>query len=115
MGPPECLTGSPPPARPARAAVTQKPGTAVRRHVWVSGRVQGVGYRQSCAYRAGHLGVAGWVRNLPDGRVEAVFEGDPEPVGRLVEWCRGGPTSARVTGVKVANEAPEGLAGFKLG
>ena len=87
---------------------------AVRRHVWVSGRVHGVGYRASCSYRADQLGVAGWARNLADGRVEVVLEGEPEAVEALVEWCRRGPRHARVTGIDVVGEAPDGATGFSV-
>jgi acylphosphatase len=86
----------------------------VRRHVWVRGRVQGVWYRGSCAEQAGALGVAGWAHNLPDGRVEIVAEGGRDAVDKLVDWCRHGPPSARVTGVEVQVEEPEGLAGFDV-
>ncbi len=84
----------------------------VRRHLWVSGRVQGVWYRGTCADQARAYGVSGWARNLPDGRVEVVAEGQPEAVDKLVEWCHQGPAHAHVTGVQVQSEAPEGLAGF---
>lgn len=85
-----------------------------RVHVWVSGRVQGVFYRQSCLETAVELGLAGWVRNLADGRVEAVFEGPSDAVDRAVAWCRTGPPSARVSGVEVREEAPTGSAGFRI-
>ena len=86
----------------------------VRRHLWVSGRVQGVWYRGSCAEQAGALGVSGWARNLPDGQVEVVVEGEPDAVDRLVMWCRQGPAYAHVTGVVVQAEAPEGLTSFAV-
>jgi acylphosphatase len=86
----------------------------VRRHLWVSGRVQGVWYRGSCADQAEQLGVSGWARNLPDGRVEVVAEGAPEAVDKLVDWCHIGPAHARVTRVDVRHEAPEGLTGFAI-
>lgn len=86
--------------------------TMVSSHLWVRGKVQGVWFRGSCAERAQALGVAGWARNLPDGRVEVVAEGDPEAVAELVEWCRQGPPLARVVGVDVQQEPPEGLQGF---
>ena len=85
-----------------------------RRHLWVMGRVQGVWYRGSCAEQAGALGVSGWARNLPDGRVEIVAEGDPDALDRLAEWCRQGPPAARVTAVEVRVEEPEGLSGFDV-
>jgi acylphosphatase len=64
--------------------------------------------------RAEAVGVAGWVRNRPDGAVEAVFEGDPQAVDQLVEFCRRGPSRAEVTSVEVVEEEPEGLAGFEV-
>ncbi|HTW08427.1 MAG TPA: acylphosphatase [Acidimicrobiales bacterium] len=84
----------------------------VRQHLWVSGRVQGVWYRGACAEQAKALGVRGWARNLPDGRVEVVAEGEPDAVSRLVEWCRQGPSAARVTAVEAHDEVPEHLRGF---
>lgn len=85
-----------------------------RAHVHVSGLVQGVSFRWYTAQRARERGVAGWVRNLPDGRVEAVFEGDDGSVAAMVEWCRTGPRGARVDRVDVADETPEGLGSFGL-
>jgi acylphosphatase len=84
----------------------------VRQHLWVSGRVQGVWYRGACAEQARALGVSGWARNLPDGRVEVVAEGPAEAVGQLVGWCRLGPPAAQVTGVESEPEAPQGVHGF---
>ena len=84
-----------------------------RRHVWVTGVVQGVFFRSSTVEKARELGVAGWVRNLSDGRVEAVFEGDPDSVEAAVSWCRSGPARAVVERVEVAEEAPGGLRGFR--
>ena len=60
------------------------------------------------------MGVAGWVHNRPDGAVEAVFEGDPQAVDQLVEFCRRGPSRAEVTSAEVVEEEPEGLAGFEV-
>ena len=85
-----------------------------RSHVWVSGRVQGVWFRQSCASMAEELDVSGWVRNLPDGRVEAVFEGPIESLDRMVAWCRAGPPRAVVNAVEVVTEQPEGCEGFRV-
>ncbi|HXR22217.1 MAG TPA: acylphosphatase [Acidimicrobiales bacterium] len=86
----------------------------VRRHLWVRGRVQGVWYRGSCAEQARALGISGWARNLPDGRVEIVAEGNPEALDNLVEWCRHGPPAARVTALEVRAEEPEGLDSFTV-
>jgi acylphosphatase len=84
----------------------------VRRRVLVSGIVQGVFFRQSCVRVAHDEGVAGWVRNLDDGRVEAAFEGPADAVARLVDWCRHGPPQARVTHVEVIEEPLAGEVGF---
>jgi acylphosphatase len=85
-----------------------------RRRVVVRGRVQGVFFRDSCRQRAEEAGVAGSVRNLDDGGLEAVFEGDEAAVGRLVEWCSKGPRGARVDSVDVAEEDPRGVSGFMV-
>lgn len=74
---------------------------AVRAHVLVSGWVQGVSFRYSTYREARRQGVVGWVRNLPDGRVEAIFEGNRDAVERMVRWCRHGPPGASVEGVEV--------------
>lgn len=75
-----------------------------RVHVFVSGKVQGVFFRSSTKNMAEKLGLCGWVRNLADGRVEAIFEGNKETVEKMVEWCRKGPEYARVTGLEVVAE-----------
>jgi acylphosphatase len=85
-----------------------------RAHVYVSGIVQGVAFRYYAQQKAGELGVSGWVRNLPDGRVEAVFEGDPNRVRDIVDWCESGPSSADVEEVTVKDETPEGLTSFEV-
>jgi acylphosphatase len=85
-----------------------------RRRVVVSGTVQGVFFRDTCRRVAVANGVAGWVRNLPDERVEAVFEGAADPVQRLVDWARHGPPQATVAHLDVHDEQPEGLAGFTI-
>jgi acylphosphatase len=87
---------------------------AVRKRVVVSGRVQGVFFRDSCRDRAEAAGVSGWVRNVDDGTVEACFEGDSEAVDELVAWCRSGPESAHVDEVGVNEEEPRGESGFKV-
>jgi len=84
----------------------------IRRRVTVTGRVQGVFFRETMRRRAESSRVNGWVRNNGDGSVEAVFEGEPKAVERLVDWCREGPRGARVEWVDVASEDPEGLEGF---
>jgi len=86
----------------------------VRRHIRVWGAVQGVFFRASCAREAERRGVAGWVRNVPDGSVEAVVEGEAAAVEALTAWCRRGPNGARVDGVEAADEPPEGLQGFRV-
>jgi acylphosphatase len=91
------------------------PDMTVRRHVVVHGRVQGVFFRDTARERARAHGVAGWVRNRSDGAVEAVFEGAPEGVERLVRFCETGPPGARVERVEVSEEEPEGLTGFRVG
>jgi acylphosphatase len=85
-----------------------------RKRVVVSGRVQGVFFRDSVRQRAEAAGIAGWVRNTPDGTVEAVFEGDPEAVEQLVDFCRRGPSRAEVASAEVIEEQPEGLSGFDV-
>jgi acylphosphatase len=87
---------------------------AIRRRVRVHGRVQGVFFRDSTRERAREAGVQGWVRNLRDGSVEAVFEGEPREVSRLVDFCRAGPRLAAVERVEVFEEEPEGLRGFQI-
>ena len=80
-----------------------------RVHLFVSGRVQGVGFRYSAVGAARRIGgLAGWVRNLDDGRVEAVVEGPREKLEELIAWCRVGPPSARVEDVEVSWEPPSG-------
>jgi acylphosphatase len=88
--------------------------SASRAHVFVSGDVQGVFFRYETRERARSQGVAGWVRNLPDGRVESVFEGSGPAVQAMVDWCREGPRGARVTEVEVTAEEPEGLDSFEV-
>ena len=87
----------------------------IRRRVVIHGHVQGVFFRDSTRRLAEREGVAGWVRNRPDGAVEAVFEGDPEAVERLIRFARTGPRGAHVDHADVAEEDPEGLRGFSVG
>jgi acylphosphatase len=86
----------------------------MRVRVQVRGRVQGVFFRAEARARAESLGVAGWIRNLPDGRVEAVYEGEDEQVESMVEWCRRGPAGAEVEAVDVEREEPVGETGFRV-
>ena len=86
----------------------------LRQHVVVTGRVQGVFFRDSLRQRAEAHGVAGWACNRGDGAVEAVLEGSPDEVGRLVDFCRTGPRGAEVEDVEVSEEEPEGLSGFSI-
>lgn len=89
--------------------------TIARARILVAGIVQGVAYRQSAAWEAERLGLAGWVRNLPDGRVEALAEGPRDRVESLVAWCWRGPPSARVSQVEVAwGPAVGDLQGFRI-
>jgi acylphosphatase len=86
----------------------------IRRRLVVHGLVQGVFFRDSVRRMAQQRGVSGWVANRADWAVEAVFEGEPEAVERLVEFCREGPRGARVDSVDVTDEEPEGLSGFSV-
>jgi acylphosphatase len=88
---------------------------AVKRvKVLVSGMVQGVFFRAECASRARQLGLGGYARNLADGRVEAVFEGDPDAVDRMVAWCREGTALSRVEKVEIREEPPMGEREFRI-
>ncbi len=89
-------------------------GAMVRIRVVVHGVVQGVWFRESCRRMAIDQGVHGWVRNREDGTVEAVFEGEPQPVSVVVSWCRIGPPRADVTSIDVSEESPEGVNGFRV-
>ncbi|MFB6143658.1 MAG: acylphosphatase [Halorientalis sp.] len=86
----------------------------VRAHVVVSGRVQGVFYRANTRDAARERGIDGWVRNLDDGRVEAVFEGPESAVEGMVEWCHEGSPQASVEDVAVEWGDPEWLSGFEI-
>lgn len=88
--------------------------TGKRLHVFVSGDVQGVGFRWYCRKEASSRGVGGFVRNLSDGRVEAVFEGDSSDVDAAVEWCRQGPPGAQVDAIDVTEEQTRGDSEFVI-
>jgi acylphosphatase len=96
------------------ALVSDRTTEIVRRRVVVHGIVQGVWFRDSTRQQARRLGVGGWVRNRPDGTVEAVFEGHPIAVEQLVSFTRSGPPGAHVTRLDVCEEVPEGLTGFEV-
>jgi acylphosphatase len=86
-----------------------------RMHVLISGRVQRVFFRAETLRTALSLGLAGWVRNMEDGRVEALFEGEDESVDRMLAWCRQGPLHARVDRVDMTEEPCRGdLQGFRI-
>lgn len=85
-----------------------------RLHCHVTGKVQGVFFRGTTQKQAYRLGLRGWVRNLPDGRVEAAFEGPQEALDRMVAWLHKGPPLARVEHVEAREEPEEGLKGFEL-
>jgi acylphosphatase len=86
----------------------------IRRRVVVSGQVQGVFFRDTCRRRAQAHGVTGWVRNCPDGTVEAVFEGKPKAVEAMIEWVRKGPPTAQVDRVEVIEEQAVGERSFQV-
>lgn len=86
----------------------------LRIHVWISGQVQGVGYRLSTLSEARQRHLHGWVKNLPDGRVEAVFEGTPTNIEEIIKWCRQGPPTAIPETVEIEFEEVEGLQGFEI-
>jgi acylphosphatase len=85
-----------------------------RVRIVVTGDVQGVGFRWTCRERATSEGVGGFVRNLADGRVEAVFEGEADKVDRMVQWCREGPSWGRVDRIEVEEQPPEGREDFVI-
>ena len=81
----------------------------------VTGRVQGVGFRAACGRKATELGVGGHARNLPDGSVEVVAEGDPDAVDAMTQWCHNGPVWAKVRSVDITPERPAGTSTFHIG
>lgn len=89
-------------------------GDVQRRRVVVHGLVQGVYFRDTLRRAALRHAVSGWVRNRPDGAVEAVFEGPEESVGALVKLARSGPRGSRVDHLEVREERPEGISGFSV-
>ncbi|MDH7507062.1 MAG: acylphosphatase [Candidatus Thermoplasmatota archaeon] len=83
-------------------------------HVLISGRVQGVWFRASTKEKAEELGLTGWVRNTPDGNVEAIFEGEEEVVKKMLTWCHHGPPMAKVEDVIVKKQKPIGFKEFSI-
>jgi acylphosphatase len=90
------------------------PSKQIRAHAFISGKVQGVGYRYTTMNAAKKLGLSGWVRNLPDSRVEAVFEGATETVEEMIRWCHQGSDAAVVKDVEVEYSQAQGLQGFEI-
>jgi acylphosphatase len=86
----------------------------IRRRVVAHGEVQGVFFRDSVRERANAQGVSGWVRNRSDGAVEAVLEGEPDAVERVLQFYESGPPEARVEDIEMEDEEPEGLSGFEV-
>ncbi len=90
-------------------------GDRERAHVYISGNVQGVFFRDSTRQKAGELGLNGWVKNTPDGRVEALFEGPADAIREMIDWCKEGPSQATVEDVEAEREEPaEDLKGFEV-
>ncbi len=85
-----------------------------RAHVRIYGKVQGVWFRANTKRMADELNIKGWVRNVPDGSVEAVFEGNDEDVEKIIEWCHTGPERARVDRVEIEYEEPKGEKEFEI-
>jgi len=84
-------------------------------HVYISGKVQGVWYRASTKQKAEQLGIKGWVRNLPDGRVEAFFQGDNRAIEEIIKWCNIGPKLSKVTDVVIDEvESSDFFSEFKI-
>jgi acylphosphatase len=88
--------------------------SVIHRRAIIHGHVQGVFFREETRRRASALAVAGWVRNVPDGTVEAAFEGEPDAVEAMLEFCAEGPPLARVDRVDVEDEEAQGLSGFEV-
>lgn len=86
----------------------------LQQHVWISGRVQGVSFRYYTQEQAKRLQLRGWVRNLYDGRVEAVFCGNAGDVARMLAWCERGPSSAYVESVEAVEEPPQVFSDFQI-
>ncbi|MHB8510628.1 MAG: acylphosphatase [Actinomycetota bacterium] len=85
----------------------------LRAHVYISGRVQGVFFRATTVEHATSLGLAGWVCNTPDGRVEATFEGSRSAIDEILRWCHEGPPYARVNDVEITWEEPTHESSFQ--
>ena|SRR5215210_1546508 len=99
---------------PVRASARSGRVRLKRVHARIRGRVQGVGFRYEARARAASRGIAGWIRNEPDGSVEAVLEGEAADVDSMVEWLRRGPSGARVDDIAVESEEPIGETAFAV-
>jgi len=86
-----------------------------RIHVRIAGTVQMVSFRYYTKYEADLLGLNGWVKNNPDGSVEAVFEGEEDKIKKITEFCKKGPNSATVKSTDIKEETPKGIKGFRIG
>lgn len=100
--------------RGKRNGAAGMPSDISRVHVVVDGRVQGVWFRESARREADRLSISGWIRNLPDGRVEAVYEGPRQAVEEMVAWTNRGPERAHVTDLHIEDEEPQGERGFTV-
>jgi acylphosphatase len=83
-------------------------------HVFIRGHVQGVSFRANAWREAKRLGLAGWIKNLQDGSVEAFFEGEEDHLKEMIQWCRTGPKAARVERVDTTFQAPTGMTRFEI-
>lgn len=98
----------------AKEVEVSTPERKTHAHVFVSGIVQGVGYRFATLEQANQLGICGWVQNLPDGRVEAVFEGTQGGIEQMIRWCHKGPPGAVIKNVVVEYQEPQNLREFQI-
>ena len=97
-----------PPTTSSRSSPRSEQAPKTRAHIFVSGRVQGIFFRENTKNKAQELRVSGWVRNLSDGRVEAVFEGEKEKIEKIIEWAKRGPILAKVNGLEAEWEEYQG-------
>lgn len=86
----------------------------MRVHVFIKGKVQGVFFRKNTKNKADELGISGWVKNLADGRVEAVFEGEKNKVKKMIDWCYKGSSASKVEKIEVNKQKEQDLKGFQI-